>query len=158
VILAQLLTGRGGIVKHLDETGALARRIQQRACETYRVAGHHMTIGISIGIGIALAPQDGTNLDRLLRNADLALYRAKAGGRNTICFFNAEIETAALERHQLERELPAALEKDEFELFYQPWITFADGRFSGCEASCDGAIRSVASNLPNSSPSPRTSA
>jgi hypothetical protein len=97
---AQLLTGRGGIVKHLDETGALARRIQQRACETYRVAGHHMTIGISIsigigiGIGIALAPP--------------------------ICFFNAEIETAALERHQLERELPAALEKDEFELFYQP--------------------------------------
>jgi sensor c-di-GMP phosphodiesterase-like protein len=78
----------------LDETGALARRIQQRACETYRVAGHHMTIGISIGIGIALAPP--------------------------ICFFNAEIETAALERHQLERELPAALEKDEFELFYQP--------------------------------------
>ena len=115
-----------------DEAFALAGRIQQRACEPYRVAGHRMTVGVSIGI--ALAPKDGTNVDRLLRNADLALYRAKAGGRNTICFFNADIETAVLERHQLERELPAALERDEFELFYQPWINFADGKFSGCEA------------------------
>jgi diguanylate cyclase (GGDEF)-like protein len=119
-------------IKHLHETSALAGRIQQRACEPYIVAGKRMTIGISIGI--SLAPQDGTNVDRLLRNADLALYRAKAGGRNTICFFNAEIETAALERHRIERELPAALENDEFELFYQPWITFAHGKFSGCEA------------------------
>jgi diguanylate cyclase (GGDEF)-like protein len=118
-------------VDRKDETCALAGRIQQRACEPYRVAGHRMTVGVSIGI--ALAPQDGTNVDRLLRNADLALYRAKAGGRNAICFFNADIETAVLERHQLERELPAALERDEFELFYQPWITFADGKFSGCE-------------------------
>ena len=91
-----------------------------------------MTIGISIGI--ALAPQDGTNVDQLLGNADLALYRAKAGGRNTFCFFNADIEKAALERHRLERELPAALEKGEFELYYQPWITFTNGEFSGCEA------------------------
>ena len=91
-----------------------------------------MTIGVSIGI--AFAPQDGTNVDQLLGNADLALYRAKGRGRNTFCFFNADIERAALERHQLERELPAALEKEQFELFYQPWITFADGNFSGCEA------------------------
>jgi len=91
-----------------------------------------MTIGISIGI--AFAPQDGMDVDQLLGNADLALYRAKSGGRNAFCFFNADIEKAALERHRLERELPAALEKDEFELFYQPWITFADGTFSGCEA------------------------
>jgi diguanylate cyclase (GGDEF)-like protein len=127
---------------HMDETGTLAGRIQQRACEPYTVAGKRMTIGISIGI--SLAPKDGTNLDRLLRNADLALYRAKAGGRNTICFFNAEIETAVLERHQIERELPAALENDEFELFYQPWITFADGKFSAVKHFCDGAIRSAA--------------
>ena len=54
------------------------------------LAGSHMTIGISIGI--ALAPQDGMGEDRLLKNADLALYRAKAGGRNRFCFFDAEIE------------------------------------------------------------------
>jgi diguanylate cyclase (GGDEF)-like protein len=119
-------------VDGMEEAGALASRIQQRACVPYSVAGNHMTIGISIGI--ALAPQDGTNVDQLLGNADLALYRAKAGGRNTFCFFNADIEKAVLERHRLERELPAALEKGEFELFYQPWITFADGEFSGCEA------------------------
>ena len=119
-------------VNHMDEASTLAERIQQRVGEPYRVAGNHMTIGTSIGI--ALAPQDGMNVDQLLGNADLALYRAKASGRNTSCFFNADIEKAALERHRVERELPIALEKDEFELFYQPWITFADGNFSGCEA------------------------
>jgi diguanylate cyclase (GGDEF)-like protein len=119
-------------VNRMDEASALAGRIQQRVCEPYRVAGNHMTIGISIGI--ALAPQDGMDVDELLGNADLALYRAKAGGRNTFCFFNADIEKAALERHRLERELPTALENDEFELFYQPWISFADGTFGGCEA------------------------
>jgi diguanylate cyclase (GGDEF)-like protein len=118
-------------VNRMEEASVLASRIQQRVCEPYRVAGNHMTIGISIGI--AFAPQDGMDVDRLLGNADLALYRAKAGGRNIFCFFNADIEKAALERHRLERELPAALENDEFELFYQPWVTFADGRFSGCE-------------------------
>ncbi len=115
-----------------EEASALATRLQQRVCEPYSVAGSQLTIGISIGI--AFAPQDGTNVDQLLGNADLALYRAKGRGRNTFCFFNADIERAALERHQLERELPAALEKEQFELFYQPWITFADGNFSGCEA------------------------
>jgi diguanylate cyclase (GGDEF)-like protein len=116
----------------MDEAGALARRIQQCVGEPYRVAGSHMSIGVSIGI--ALAPQDGMGVDQLLGNADLALYRAKAGGRNTFCFFDADIEKAALERNRLERELPQALERNEFELFYQPWITFANGDFSGCEA------------------------
>jgi len=115
-----------------DAAGRLATRILERVGEPYRVAGSHMTIGSSIGI--ALAPQDGMSADRLLGNADLALYRAKAQGRNGFCFFNADIEKAALARHQLERELPEALENDEFELFYQPWITFTSGHISGCEA------------------------
>jgi predicted signal transduction protein with EAL and GGDEF domain len=87
-----------------------------------------------VSIGIALAPEDGMSVDQLLGNADLALYRAKANGRNSSCFFNTDIEKAALERYRLERELPRALERGEFELFYQPWITFADDNFSGCEA------------------------
>jgi diguanylate cyclase (GGDEF)-like protein len=119
-------------VNRMDEASALAKRIQQWVGEPYRVAGSHMTIGVSIGI--ALAPQDGTGVDQLLGNADLALYRAKAGGRNAICFFNADIEKAALARQWIERELPKALERDQFELFYQPWITFADGTARGCEA------------------------
>jgi len=119
-------------VDRMDEAGVLARRIQQCVGEPYRVAGSHMTIGVSVGI--ALAPQDGISVDRLLRNADLALYRAKAGGRNSFGFFNADIEKAALARYRLERVLPRALDQDEFELFYQPWITFADDDFSGCEA------------------------
>ncbi len=114
------------------EAGELAARILERVSAPYEVTGSHMTIGASIGI--ALAPQDGMTVDRLLGNADLALYRAKTGGRNAFCFFNADIEKAALARQRLERELPMALENDEFELFYQPWITFTSGRISGCEA------------------------
>ena len=119
-------------VDRMEDAGVLARRIQQCVGEPYRVTGSHMTIGVSVGI--ALAPQDGMSVDRLLRNADLALYRAKAGGRNSFGFFNADIEKAALARYRLERVLPRALDQDEFELYYQPWITFADDDFSGCEA------------------------
>jgi predicted signal transduction protein with EAL and GGDEF domain len=74
------------------------------------------------------------SVDQLLGNADLALYRAKASGRSAFCFFDADIEKAALARYRLERELPQALERNEFELFYQPWITFQDGNITGCEA------------------------
>jgi diguanylate cyclase (GGDEF)-like protein len=117
-------------VAGMHQTRALAKRI----CvgEPYQVSGSHIVIGVSVGV--ALAPQDGMSVDQLLGNADLALYRAKANGRNSFCFFNADIEKAALARYRLEREMPQALDRDEFELFYQPWITFADGNFSGCEA------------------------
>jgi diguanylate cyclase (GGDEF)-like protein len=70
-----------------DDAGQLAAGILKRVGESYQVASTHMIIGVSIGI--ALAPQDGMSVDRLLRNADLALYRAKADGRNGFCFFNA---------------------------------------------------------------------
>jgi diguanylate cyclase (GGDEF)-like protein len=123
-----LQAGLGGA----DDAGQLAARIREQVDEPYQVAGSHMTIGTSIGI--ALAPQDGMNADRLLGNADLALYRAKAGGRNGFCFFDVDIEKAALARYRLERELPEALENGEFELFYQPWITFTNAHVSGCEA------------------------
>jgi diguanylate cyclase (GGDEF)-like protein len=119
-------------VSRIDEASALAKRILQCVGEPHRVVGNHMTVGVSIGI--ALAPKDGTVVDQLLGNADLALYRAKASGRNAFCFFNADIEKAALTRHRLERELPNALRRDEFELFYQPWIKFAGDKISGCEA------------------------
>jgi diguanylate cyclase (GGDEF)-like protein len=112
-----------------NDAGQLAARILERVAEPYHVAGSHMSIGISIGI--ALAPQDGMRVDRLLRNADLALYRAKASGRNGFCFFDADIEKAALARQRLECELPEALENDEFELFYQPWINFTSGQIGG---------------------------
>jgi diguanylate cyclase (GGDEF)-like protein len=119
-------------VDGMGQARTLANRILECVGQPYQIAGNHMVIGISVGI--ALAPQDGMSVDRLFSNADLALYRAKANGRSCFCFFNADIEKAALACYQVERELPQALERDEFELFYQPWITFADGNFSGCEA------------------------
>jgi diguanylate cyclase (GGDEF)-like protein len=115
-----------------DGARELATRIVERISEPYQVSGSHMTIGSSIGI--VLAPQDGMSVDRLLRNADLALYRAKARGRNGFCFFNSDIEKAAVARQGIERDLPEALDNDEFELFFQPWITLRSGSISGCEA------------------------
>jgi diguanylate cyclase (GGDEF)-like protein len=115
-----------------DGARGLATGIVERIGEPYQVSGSHLTIGSSIGI--VLAPQDGMSVDRLLRNADLALYRAKASGRNGFCFFDSDIERAALARYRLECALPEALENDEFELFYQPWITLRSGDISGCEA------------------------
>jgi diguanylate cyclase (GGDEF)-like protein len=125
VILRPLVNGAA-------DASALAERIQQLAAEPYRVLGNHIAIGTSIGI--ALAPQDGATVDRLLGNSDLALYRAKAEGRNGFCFFNADIEKVALARYRFERELPLALERAEFELYYQPSVTLADGSFTSCEA------------------------
>ena len=75
---------------------------------------------IGVSIGISLAPDDGKNPDELLKNADLALYRAKADGRGTYRFFETGMDARAQARRLLELDLRAALRRDEFEVYYQP--------------------------------------
>ena len=91
-----------------------------------------MIIGTSIGI--AMAPADGSEPDQLLRNADMALYRAKANGRGTYHFFQPEMDAQMQERRRLELDLRKALLADEFELYYQPLIDIASGEVCGFEA------------------------
>jgi predicted signal transduction protein with EAL and GGDEF domain len=98
----------------------------------YDVNGNPVVISASIGI--AVAPSDGASTDKLLGHADLALYRAKANGRNDFCFFDIEMEQIALNRSRLELELRDALAREEFELWYQPWFNITNGRIAGCEA------------------------
>ncbi|GAB3551436.1 hypothetical protein GCM10027343_35640 [Noviherbaspirillum agri] len=88
----------------------------------------------SASVGISLYPQDGTNMQALMRSADLAMYHAKQEHRGGAQFFHEELNARMIERSQLEHELQHALENDEFELYYQPKVDAASGRTVGLEA------------------------
>ena len=92
------------------------------------------TFHVTASIGIALFPCDGADGEALLRHADLALYRAKAQGRNRFAFFEPDMDAQAQARRRLERELRLALERGEFVLHYQPQLDLGSGRFTGAEA------------------------
>jgi diguanylate cyclase (GGDEF)-like protein len=97
---------------------ALASHIVEEVAAPYDIGGHQLVIGVSVGI--SLAPEDGKNPDELLKNADLALYRAKADGRGTYRFFEAGMDARAQARRLLELDLRLALQRHEFEVHYQP--------------------------------------
>src|SRR5580693_1400417 len=115
-----------------SQASEMAAQIIEALVEPFDVRGHQVVIGTSIGI--ALAPNDGTEPDQLLRNADMALYRAKAEGRGTYHFFQPEMDAQMQERRRLELDLRKALVAEEFELYYQPLIRIASGEVCGFEA------------------------
>lgn len=92
---------------------ALAGRLVEVISAPYEIDDHQIVIGVSIGI--SLSPQDGSNPDELLKNADLALYRAKADGRGTYRFFETGMDARAQARRLLEMDMRAALQRDEFQ-------------------------------------------
>jgi predicted signal transduction protein with EAL and GGDEF domain len=110
----------------------LAGRIIDEVREPYRIDEEVVTIGISIGI--AIAPINGTRPDQLLRNADLALYRAKADGRSVYRFFESQMDSDARERRMLELELRDAMKNGELVLHYQPLVNAEDNQPTGFEA------------------------
>jgi diguanylate cyclase (GGDEF)-like protein len=112
--------------------GALAERIIEALGRPYDVHGHQIVIGASVGI--AIAPNDGTDPDVLLKQADMALYRAKSDGRGTFRYFEAEMDNRMQMRRRLELDLRRALTEAEFELHYQPQLNLASGRVTGFEA------------------------
>jgi diguanylate cyclase (GGDEF)-like protein len=122
-------------IEGVEDAGALARRIVEELGNPYDVEGHQVLIGGSVGI--AIAPHDGAAADDLLKNADMALYRAKAEGRGTWRFFEQDMDTRARARRSLEQDLRRALALDQFELHYQPIVDLASGRI----ASCEGLVR-----------------
>ena len=114
-----------------DQAASLARRIVERLSERYKIDNHLVEIGASIGIALT---SPGIHADHLLKNADMALYRAKADGRGRFCFFREEMALTVEARRVLELDLRKALADDEFELFYQPLINLKSGKISTCEA------------------------
>jgi diguanylate cyclase (GGDEF)-like protein/PAS domain S-box-containing protein len=115
-----------------DEVAALAHRLVDAIGRSYELEEGVVSIGVSIGI--AIAPLNGTRSDHILRNADLALYRAKAEGRGAYRFFETHMDSALRERRMLEVELHQGLQKAEFVLHYQPLVSAASNRPSGFEA------------------------
>ncbi|MCA1477456.1 MULTISPECIES: EAL domain-containing protein [Bradyrhizobium] len=111
---------------------SLAGRLVEVISAPYQIDDHQIVIGVSIGI--SLSPQDGSHPDELLKNADLALYRAKADGRGTYRFFETGMDARAQARRLLEMDLRAALQRDEFEVYYQPIREVASGRVVAFEA------------------------
>jgi predicted signal transduction protein with EAL and GGDEF domain len=116
-----------------EELALLAERLIIAVSEPYQIDGHH-TVSVGASIGIAVAPGDGQDADHLLRNADLALYRAKAEGKGTFRFFEAEMDARAQARRQLEIDLRAALACGGLEVHYQPLVTLSTGEITGLEA------------------------
>jgi diguanylate cyclase (GGDEF)-like protein len=119
-------------IKRPADTMDLITRIYQAIREPYECFGHLLTTDASIGI--ARAPQDGTDLDQLLKNADLAMYEAKADGRRTYRFFEPGMGARMHALRMLELDLRQAIADGGFEIVYQPLVSLGDGRVTGCEA------------------------
>jgi diguanylate cyclase (GGDEF)-like protein len=114
------------------DSAALAERIRDALTAPCTVMDHHIVIDTSIGI--AIAPHDGVEPDVLLKNADMALYGAKAAGRGTARFFEQAMDARMMERRTLEMELRHAFTEGEFELHYQPLVALDSNRINSCEA------------------------
>ncbi|HEX8382821.1 MAG TPA: EAL domain-containing protein [Sphingomonas sp.] len=115
-----------------DRPRALAQAILDQIREPLRIDGQIIATGVSIGI--AVAPNDGQDADQLLKNADLALYRAKSDGRGAFRFFEPSLDAAARARRQLELDLRTAIATGEFVLHYQPIVDLSSDRIGGFEA------------------------
>jgi diguanylate cyclase (GGDEF)-like protein len=114
------------------EATSLAQAIIASISEPFDLDDHQAAIGASVGI--AVGPSDGLRPDKLLRNADLALYRAKGDGRGTFRFFEPAMDLQMQTRRIVEQDLRKALPAEEFELYYQPVVNLASNEISGFEA------------------------
>ena len=120
-----------------DQTGQeviyrAMQRIINKIAEPIEIDGQELLVTASAGI--SLYPQDGPDVETLLKNADAAMYRAKDKGRNNFQFYTAEMNRQVNERLKMENALRRALERREFELYYQPRIHVENGALVGCEA------------------------
>ncbi|MHB1051609.1 MAG: putative bifunctional diguanylate cyclase/phosphodiesterase [Thiobacillus sp.] len=119
-------------IKHIDEITRIAQRIVSALAIPFDLDDHRVFVGASIGITVF--PFDDDDLDNLIRNADAAMYRAKALGRNNFQFYTDDLNVNAEERLLLEAELRQALELNQFELVYQPKLNLRTNLISGVEA------------------------
>ncbi len=115
-----------------NDCTALAVRVIEAISAPYEFNGSRVIIGTSIGI--AVIPDDGENVDEIIKNADMALYRSKSAGRGCYHFFEADMNARMQARRTLDLDLRRALAEGEFRMFYQPLIAVATGTVCGFEA------------------------
>ncbi len=114
------------------DAATVAEKVIEQMSSTFIVEGHDLFIGASIGITVF--PEDAHDASTMLRNADIAMYRAKEAGRNGYRFFTQEMNTHALERMRLERDLRRALERGQLSLHYQPIVDLETNEIKAAEA------------------------
>ncbi|MCG8535757.1 MAG: EAL domain-containing protein [Pseudomonadales bacterium] len=119
-------------IQHSHEADAIARKILDVLKVPIRLTGLEVIVTTSIGITIGL--EDAEDANTLMKNADLAMYRAKAQGRDNYQFFSDEMNIELTRQLSLEGELRKALQQEEFELFYQPQVDLASNKLIGYEA------------------------
>ena len=119
-------------VSDRDQVKEFARRLTSAVTAPMKL--REQAIVATVSVGVAVAPADGSNPERLLKSADLALYKAKADGRNCIRFFLAEMDTELQARFKLEKIVREAVLRDGFELHYQPVFEISERRLVGFEA------------------------
>ncbi|UFZ08486.1 EAL domain-containing protein [Bradyrhizobium ontarionense] len=122
---------QGGLARP-DDAAQLCRRLLQAIADPYLIDGSSVTIGATIGI--AMAPNDGDDAEKLLKNADMALSRAKNETRGTFSYFENGMDARAQSRRRLEIELRDAIQRDVLRPHYQPLIDLSTGRITGFEA------------------------
>ena len=115
-----------------SEVAVLATRIREELLKPFDL--HDTQVAVDTSIGISIYPNDGSDADRLLKSADLALYSAKGSGRDTYRFFENEMDARMTEQRNLELDLRAGFVNGEFEIHYQPLVNLETGDVTSCEA------------------------
>jgi len=119
-------------VRDRGESERLARRLVDEISRPARVEGHRIDTAASMGV--ALLPEDGSDMEGLMQGADLALYHAKVGGKNQVCFFDTSMTRELVRKKEIEAELRAAIQRDELSIFFQPIVDLDTGRIRTFEA------------------------
>jgi len=120
------------VVEHAEDAAQSAQKLLATLALPHQIEGHDLHVSVSIGISVY--PQDGDEVETLLKCADTAMYHAKENGRNNFKFFEKDMNTRAVERQAIESSLRGALEREEFVLHYQPKIALHSGAIVGVEA------------------------
>jgi EAL domain-containing protein (putative c-di-GMP-specific phosphodiesterase class I) len=119
-------------LKDVSDAAVATERLMDAMTANYVIRGH--TLNVSCSIGISIFPEHGADCETLIKNADAAMYSAKADGRSKFRFFTDSMNAQAVERLTLESSLRSALAKEQLFLMYQPQVDIATGRITGLEA------------------------
>ncbi|MDH3520813.1 MAG: bifunctional diguanylate cyclase/phosphodiesterase, partial [Myxococcales bacterium] len=119
-------------IKKTQDLANVAQRILEELAQPFVLGDHEVVVGASIGISVC--PDDSEDVETLLRNADMAMYRAKAAGKNRYKFYTEAMNATAFRRLQLESQLRKAVDAERLQIYYQPKISMSTGRITGVEA------------------------